>query len=110
MDEEEAVRRYCAEQLRQLVEAMKPYVDGSFGDIMPGHVGAYVSALKELARLYAPGRPVSLDKAERMAAEAASRAVEAAVAAERERLALDGRLSQEAARDRVRAALEAVRR
>lgn len=46
------VRRFCADKLGALEEALRPYVNGDFNDIQPGHAAAYIATLKELGRLY----------------------------------------------------------
>lgn len=51
------VRRFCAEKLYELEKALRPWIDGSFGDISPPHVTGYVSVIKELGRLYGVTRP-----------------------------------------------------
>jgi hypothetical protein len=51
-DTSELVRRFCAERLYALEQSLRPWVDGSFGDILPAHVTNYISTLKELASLY----------------------------------------------------------
>lgn len=46
------VRRFCAERLYELERGLRPWIDGSFGDVSPPHVTAYVTTLRELGRLY----------------------------------------------------------
>lgn len=60
-DISDAVRRFCAERLYELERSLRPWIDGSFGDINPGHVGGYVSVLRELGRLYQTHQPPRLD-------------------------------------------------
>lgn len=109
------VRRFCAERLYELERAMRPWVDGSFGEIQPGHLNGYVATLKELANLYeAHKRPheeagmVSAARVEALLAEAEARtqvAVAAAVAETearmRAQLAVEEKLSIETAKTTV---------
>lgn len=83
------VRRFCAERLYELERGLRPWVDGSFGDISPPHVTGYVTVLRELGRLYeAHKRPrqdegVPMKQVEAMLAAAAVEAdarMQAAVA------------------------------
>lgn len=53
----DAVRRFCAEQLYNAERALRPWVNGDFGDITPAHMSAYVTVLRELARLYNAHKP-----------------------------------------------------
>lgn len=86
----ENVRRFCAERLYELERGLRPFVDGTFGDILPGHLSGYLGVVKELANLYeAHKRPraeqdvVSASKVAALLAEAEARmqaAVQAAVA------------------------------
>lgn len=46
------VRRFCAERFYELERSLRPWIDGSFGDISPAHISGYVSVLRELGRLY----------------------------------------------------------
>jgi hypothetical protein len=46
------VRRFCAERLYELERGLRPLVDGSFGEILPGHLNGYLTCLKELGKLY----------------------------------------------------------
>lgn len=57
----DAVRRFCAERLYECEKALRPWIDGSFGDITPGHVNGYVSILRELGRLYQTHKPPRQD-------------------------------------------------
>lgn len=55
------VRAFCAERLYELERSLRPMVDGSFGEVLPGHVNVYLAGLRDLARLYqAQQRPVAL--------------------------------------------------
>lgn len=58
----DVVRRFCAERFYELERSLRPWIDGSFGDITPGHVNGYVAVLRELGRLYeAQKRPRATD-------------------------------------------------
>jgi hypothetical protein len=46
------VRHFCAQRLYELEQGLRPWVDGSFGEILPGHLNGYLGVLKELANLY----------------------------------------------------------
>lgn len=46
------VRRFCAERLYELEKSLRPWIDGSFGDISPAHLHGYTTVLRELGRLY----------------------------------------------------------
>lgn len=60
-DLSDAVRRFCAEQLYGAERSLRPWINGSFGDINPGHMSAYVTILRELARLYQAHKPPRQD-------------------------------------------------
>jgi len=49
---QESLRPYLASKLKQMYEALAPYVDGSFGEVAPAHAAAAVAVLRELGRLY----------------------------------------------------------
>lgn len=53
----EGVRRFAAERLYELEKSLRPLVDGTFGEVLPGHLSGYLSALKELGRLYQTHQP-----------------------------------------------------
>lgn len=46
------VRNYAATELRQLIELLKPMIDGSYGPVAPRMVEVYMTALWDLGRLY----------------------------------------------------------
>jgi hypothetical protein len=46
------VRRFCTERLYELEKTLRPYIDGSFGEVSPPHTNSYIVLLRELARLY----------------------------------------------------------
>ncbi len=58
-DVAEGVRRFCAERLYELERALRPLVDNSFGEVLPGHLAGYVATIRTLGKLY------QLDKAPR---------------------------------------------
>lgn len=81
------VRGFCTERLRDLEKALRPYVDGSFGEIERGHLSGYLSVLKELKSLWrAQHRPVPRDTEPMMPVAAVEKLMlEAAQAAQAER-------------------------
>lgn len=110
-----SVRMFCAGELEAVVCALRPYVDGSFGEILPGHVAAFTSVVKELGRLFQANRPpavgdgwVAADRVAVLVEEARVLAVEEALVLERERQAGGGRLALDAARGEVEASLAVV--
>jgi hypothetical protein len=56
-DVAEGVRRFCAERLYELEKTLRPLVDGSFGEVVPGHLNGYLSAVRQLGRLYQVEKP-----------------------------------------------------
>jgi hypothetical protein len=48
----EGVRHFCAERLYELEKSLRPLVDGSFGDVVPGHLTGYLNTLRQLGKLY----------------------------------------------------------
>lgn len=55
------VRGFIAERLYELERALRPWINGEFGDIAPGHLSGYVSVLRELGRLYQTHKPPRRD-------------------------------------------------
>lgn len=53
----ESVRTFCAERFYELERSLRPLVDGTFGEVLPGHLNAYLGCLKELGRLYQTHKP-----------------------------------------------------
>jgi len=51
------VRKFCADRLYELERSLRPWIDGSFGEIQPGHLNGYVAVLRELAKLYNSHKP-----------------------------------------------------
>lgn len=109
------VRSFCTERLYELERSLRPLVDGSFGEIIPGHVTGYLGVLKELARLYQAHKPpldlqnlVPVDKVEQVLARmkeqhelALQEAVAAAEARVRMELERGDRLSIQSAKATV---------
>jgi len=56
-DVAEGVRRFCAERLHELEKSLRPLVDGSFGEVVPGHLAGYLSAIRQLGKLYQVEKP-----------------------------------------------------
>ena len=56
-DVAEGVRRFCAERLYELEKSLRPLVDGSFGDVLPGHLTGYLNTIRQLGKLYQTERP-----------------------------------------------------
>lgn len=56
-DISESVRRFCAERLHELEKSLRPLVDGSFGEVVPGHLNGYLATIRQLGRLYQVERP-----------------------------------------------------
>lgn len=57
----ENVRRFCAERYQELERSLRPLVDGSFGEVIPGHLSGYLNLLRDLGRLYqVQARPAHL--------------------------------------------------
>lgn len=66
----EAVRAHNMAQIKELLAALKPYVEGMFGPINPGHVRVYLEALKQLGMyVKAFDRPAEKDPDEGLEAE-----------------------------------------
>src|SRR5574341_254774 len=75
----EAVRAHNMAQIKELLAALKPYVEGMFGPINPGHVRVYLEALKQLGMyVKAFDRPAEKDPDEGL--EAALESFQRAVA------------------------------
>ena len=56
-DIRETVRNFCAEKLYELEKSLRPLVDGTFGEVLPGHLAAYLAAVRQLAKLYQAEKP-----------------------------------------------------
>lgn len=46
------VRNHNTAEIKKVLAALEPYVDGSFGSINPAHVRTYLEALKQLGQLW----------------------------------------------------------
>lgn len=49
---DEAVRVWTTDQLRVLIRNLKPYIDGTFGTVSTKHAQVYMSAVRELNKLW----------------------------------------------------------
>lgn len=95
-DVSEGVRRFCAERLHELEKSLRPLVDGTFGEVLPGHLAGYLAAIRQLGKLYQVEKPprdlenlIPADKVQELLArmeEEHRAAVEVAVAAAEERV------------------------
>lgn len=56
-DVSEGVRRFCAERLHELERSLRPLVDGSFGEVVPGHLAGYLATIRALGKLYQVEKP-----------------------------------------------------
>lgn len=111
----EGVRRFCAERLYELEKGLRPLVDGTFGEVLPGHLASYVATIRQLGKLYQVEKPpralqnlVPMEKVEQLLAgmreqheEAVRREVELAEARIRAELSSGEKLSIKAAQDQV---------
>jgi hypothetical protein len=112
----ERVRRSLAWKLEELMKDLKPYVNGDMGEILPGHVNVFLTAVKLQAGLWqAMDAPEPEDgvltpaKVNRMLEAARIEAAEHAIAEERSRVARDRVLALESAGSAVRDKLKALR-
>jgi len=115
----EGVRRFCAERLHELEKGLRPLVDGTFGEVLPGHLAGYIAAIRQLGKLYQVDKPpralqnlVAMDKVEQLLARMReahqvemAREVAAAEARVRAELASGHRTTVQEARTRVAARL-----
>jgi len=53
----EGVRHFCAERLYELEKTLRPLVDGSFGEVVPGHLTGYLNTIRALGKLYQVEKP-----------------------------------------------------
>lgn len=51
------VRLFCAERYYELEKALRPLIDGSFGEQQPGHLAAYLACVRQLGKLYQAENP-----------------------------------------------------
>lgn len=56
-DVAEGVRRFCAERLYELEKSLRPLADGTFGEVLPGHLAGYLSLIKQIGALYQTHKP-----------------------------------------------------
>lgn len=56
-DVSEGVRRFCAERLHELEKNLRPLVDASFGEVVPGHLAGYLATIRQLGKLYQAEKP-----------------------------------------------------
>ena len=56
-DVAEGVRRFCAERLYELEKSLRPLADGTFGEVLPGHLAGYLALVKQLGALYQTHKP-----------------------------------------------------
>lgn len=118
-DISEQVREFCASRLYDLERSLRPLVDMSFGEVLPGHLAGYLAAIKQLGALYQATKPpvdlqklVPMEKVAQMLAGMQERhareLAEAVAAAEqrvRDELSHGSRRSIESARSNVLAKL-----
>lgn len=68
LGEDEQVRYWSTDRLRVLIRHLQPYVDGSFGTVSTKHAQVYLSAVRELNKLwhayYAPPPPAPPEPSE----------------------------------------------
>lgn len=112
----ERVRRSLAWKLEELMKDLKPYVNGNMGEILPGHVNVFLTAVKLQAGLWqAMDAPEPEDgvltpaKVQRMLEAARIEAAEHAIAAERARVAQSRMLELGSAQSKVRDKLAELR-
>jgi len=115
----EGVRRFCAERLHDLEKGLRPLVDGTFGEVLPGHLAGYIAAIRQLGKLYQVEKPpralqnlVAVDKVEQLLArmreqhqQEMAREIQAAEARVRAELASGQHTTVREARTRVAARL-----
>ena len=56
-DVAEGVRRFCAERLYELEKSLRPLADGTFGEVLPGHLAGYLALIKQIGALYQTHKP-----------------------------------------------------
>lgn len=56
-DVAEGVRRFCAERLYELEKTLRPLVDNTFGEVLPGHLAGYLALIRQLGGLYQTHKP-----------------------------------------------------
>lgn len=112
----EQVRSRLGWKLEKLLEDLTPYVNGDTGEILPGHVNVFLTAVKLQGQLWqAFDAPEPEDgvltpaKVGRMLESARTEAAEAAVAQERARVAESRMLELGSAQSKVRDRLAELR-
>lgn len=112
----EQVRKRLGWKLETLLEDLTPYVNGDMGEILPGHVNVFLTAVKLQAGLWqamdAPEPEEAVltpGKVSRMLEVARIEAAEHAIAAERSRVALERTLALESAGSVIRGKLNELR-
>lgn len=93
------VRKFCTERLFELEKNLRPLVDNSFGEVLPGHLAGYLAGIRQLGRLYQAEKPprdlqnlVPMAKVQEVLARMEARhaaEVEAAVAAAEQRVRME---------------------
>lgn len=120
----EQVRRFCAERLYDLEKNLRPLVDNTFGEVLPGHLAGYLATIKALGALYQVHKPprdledtIPMAKVQELLARMSEQhalEVAAAVAEAENRvraeLALGNKRSIESARSQVLTRLTALER
>ena len=112
----EQVRKRLGWKLEQLLKDLTPYVNGDTGEILPGHVNVFLTAVKLQAGLWqAFDAPEPEDgvltpaKVNRMLEAARIEAAEHAISAERARVAESRMLELGSAESKVRDKLRELR-
>lgn len=103
---QDSLRPWLAQRLKGMYEALEPFVNGSYGEVIPGHAAAAVAVLRELGRLYRVQDPPAPQLVGVSEAEVQVRILEAVAAAriewEQQRLELEA-----GTRERVMAQIRA---
>ena len=112
----EQVRKNLAWRLEKGLESLTPYVNGAMGEVLPGHVQAFLAAVKLQGQLYTAFKPpreletvLTASRVQRMLEEARTEAALLAVAEERRRVQEVRELEAAEAGVSVRAELERLR-
>lgn len=53
----EQVRGFCTQRLYELEKGLRPLVDGTFGEVLPGHLAGYLTTIRQLGKLYQAEKP-----------------------------------------------------
>lgn len=110
----EKVRVQLSWKLEQLMKDLNPYINGDTGEILPGHVNVFLTAVKIQGGLWNVFDKPDSDaltpaRVQKMLEEARIEAAEAAVAADRALQAAERTLALESAHSKVRDRLEELR-